>query len=183
MMRRFSLQLAGRLLAALTPEKDREGLLGDLAEEFELRSKSGPASAWYVRQVVTSLPPLAWAEIKRGAWLATLGAALAAYVAVAVTEVSLNALIAEIFGPGFSLSGALRMTLGFPVLMLIGFGASRVRRGAAATLAAMMGMVGVALMVTTSETVPAWFWFAYIVAGPMAVILGGRIRSANRARS
>jgi hypothetical protein len=182
MMRRFGMRLAASVVARLTPEKNREALLGDLAEEFELRAKSGAASAWYFRQVATSLPPLAWAQIKKGVWLATLGAALAAYVAVAITELSLNALIMKIFGPGFSLSGALRMTLGFPVLMLIGFCASRVRRGAAATLAAMMGIVAITVMVTTTETVPVWFWFVYIVAGPMAVVLGGRIRSARRAK-
>ena len=76
------------------PEAEREPLLGDLTEEYELRASSSSRSAalkWYLRQFCASALALLWARLGRTAWISTMGVALLAYIAVGVVEVMVNA--------------------------------------------------------------------------------------------
>src|SRR5437773_1315013 len=71
-------RLAAMLLCLFLPRRDAEQILGDLVEEHALQQNKG----WFWSQVFRSAGPLLWANIRRGGWLKTLGAALAGYFVV-----------------------------------------------------------------------------------------------------
>jgi hypothetical protein len=186
MMRTIGMRLASSALALLTPETQREEILGDLAEEFALRSKSSSTSAatgWYYRQIVRSLPPLAWARIAKGTWLATLGTALGAYVALGIVEYALNLTMMRVFTLPAAAVDALTLIFGFPLLILLGFGVSRVRPSAATTLAAIMAIVAIAVMSNTTEDVTLTYKITFVILGPLGVVLGSKFHSSRNAKS
>ena len=63
-------------LLLLIPKKDRDNLVGDLEEEFFTRMlpRYGPKSArrWYWEQVIVSLGPILWTQVKHVAGLVLL---------------------------------------------------------------------------------------------------------------
>jgi hypothetical protein len=170
-MRNPSLNLATWVLSRLVPESERDPLIGDLAEEYVLRSKATSSSAarkWFLWQVCASVPPLLWARLRRPMWLATFGLALAAYIAVGIVDIVTNWVISR-FNP-------LSLLLSFPMVVLIGYCAARFRPKAATVLAAMMLVSVTVMTVTTTETVPLWYRIAYFFVGPAAVLIGGALR-------
>jgi len=166
-MRNPSLHLATWVLSRLLPENELDPLIGDLAEEYALRSKAASSSAarkWYLRQVCASVPPLLWARLRRPMWLATFGLALAAYIAVGVVDLIVNEVISR-FNP-------LNLVISFPMVVLIGYCAARIRPGAVTVLAAMMLVAVTVMTVSTTETAPLWYRIAYFFVGPAAVFIG-----------
>ncbi len=92
-MRSRTLLLANWMLARIVPEAEREPLLGDLMEEYELRASASSSSAarkWYLRQFCASAPVLLWGRLSGSAWISTTGVALLAYIAVGVVELIVN---------------------------------------------------------------------------------------------
>jgi hypothetical protein len=177
-MRNSSLHLATWVLARLVPENEREPLIGDLAEEYALRSKAASSSAalkWYLRQMCASVPPLLWARLRRPTWLATFGLALAAYVAVGIVDVLVNWVISR-FNP-------LSLLLSFPIVVLIGYCAARFRPRAPIVLAAMMLVTVTVMTLTASESPPLWYRIAYFFVGPVAAFMGSALNSRREARS
>lgn len=166
-MRHPSVDLATWILSRLVPENEREPLIGDLAEEYALRSKavsSSVALKWYLWQLCASVPPLLWA--RRPTW-ATFGLALAAYIAVGIVDIVTNWVISR-FNP-------LSLLLSFPMVVLIGYCAARFRPGAPTVLAAMMLVSVTVMTVSTTESAPLWYRIAYFFVGPAAVLIGGAL--------
>lgn len=67
---------AAKFMLLLIPKKYRENIVGDLEEEYrtQVLPEFGPrkAAIWYWTQVLCSLLPLAWSQIKRIAGLAAV---------------------------------------------------------------------------------------------------------------
>jgi hypothetical protein len=95
--------LGGLFLALFAPRRDRETIAGDLAEEHALLAAttgSRAASRWHFSQVMRSAGPLLWANIRRGGWLKTLGAALAGYFVIAVLVMASDLMMARLLSGG-----------------------------------------------------------------------------------
>jgi hypothetical protein len=179
-MRDRALHLATWAFSWLAPRCQREALLGDLVEEYALRAKAASAAAarnWYLRQLCASAPPLLWTRLTRGTWIATLGAALFAYLAVGVVELIVNWAIAGSYATGTVAYNPLGMFITFPVVVLIGYFVARFRRTAAIVLAAMMLLSVTAMTLWATESMPTWYRIAYFLVGPAATFIGSALRS------
>jgi hypothetical protein len=180
MMRHGALQVATWAFSWLAPRGQREALLGDLAEEYALRANAASAAAarsWYLRQLCTSAPPLLWSRVARAAWLATLGVALSAYLAVGVVELLVNRAIATTSATGAVAYNPLGMFITFPLVVLIGYFAARLRRRAVLVLAALMLISVTAMTLWATESAPTWYRIAYFLVGPAATFIGGALRA------
>jgi hypothetical protein len=182
-MQALALYVATWIVSRLVPKGDREPLIGDLAEEYALRVNAASSSAalkWYLRQICASIPPLLWARLTQAAWLATLGVALLAYFAVGVVQLIIHWAIPSSSGPEYQPLG---LVIIFPMVVLIGYFAERLRRRAAIVLAAMMLLAITAMTVWTTESAPLWYRVAYFFVGPAAAFIGSALRSLRPARS
>jgi hypothetical protein len=185
-MRHRVLQVATWAISRLAPRSEREALWGDLAEEYELRARAATSAAalrWYRQQLCASIPPLLWARVCRASWLATTAVALLAYFAVGVVEFVVNRGISRSSVDGASAYDPLGMLITFPIVVLVGYLAERVHRGAAFVLGAMMLLAVIVMTATSTESVPLWYRIAYLVVGPAAVSFGSVLRSLRMARS
>jgi hypothetical protein len=181
-MRDRCLHLAVWLVSRLVPERERAPFVGDLMEEYALHAKATSTSAagrWCLQQICASVPSLLWLRIVRGTWLSTLGVALLAYIAVAAVEVSVNWALAKWGTAAYSPTG---MLMTFPMVVLIGYFAAGLRRGAATVLGGMMLLAVTVMTVTAEESVPTWYRIAYFVVGPAATFAGSTLRTFRRRR-
>jgi hypothetical protein len=179
-MRHRTLQMTTWLLSRLATESEREPLLGDLTEEYALRASANSSSAafwWYLRQVCASAPILLRVRLARTAWIPTIGVALLAYIAVGVAELSVNWAVSSVSARGVFAYSPLALIVMFPLVVLIGYVASRVRRGSAGVLGIMMLLVVTAMTLWSAEAMPLWFRIAYFFVGPSAAFIGGALRS------
>ncbi len=140
---------------------------------------ASPAAArsWYLRQIGASTAPLLWSRLTNPAWIATVGVALLAYIAVGVTELIVNGSMASASASGAPAYNPLGMFATFPVVVLIGYFAARLRRAAPLVLAAMMLLSVTAMTWWGHESLPTWYRIAYFIVGPAATILGSRMRA------
>jgi hypothetical protein len=174
------------IFARLVPKDEREPLLGDLAEEYLLRSNAAsPAAAlrWYLQQVCASAVSLLWARLTRAAWLSTLGVALLALAAVGIAGFIVNWAVYSSPETRTDAYRPLGMLLTFPVVVLIGYCAARFRRNATITLAALMPLSVTLMMLSADEIMPLWYRIAYFFVGPAAIFIGGAVCSLRWARS
>jgi hypothetical protein len=182
-MHRLALYVATWIISRLVPRGDREPLIGDFAEEYALRVNAAASPAalkWYLRQICASIPPLLWSRVTQGAWLATLGVALLAYFAVGVAQLIIHWAIPSSSAP---LYRPLGLVIIFPMVVLIGYFAERLRRGAAIVLGAMMLLAITMMTVATAESAPLWYRVAYFFVGPAAAFIGCALHSLRPARS
>src|SRR5215831_7344658 len=131
-MRHRALIVAIWILSRLVPASEREPLVGDLAEEYALRENAASASAarrWCLQQVCSSAPPLLWARLTRITWIATLGVALLAYIAVSIVEMIVNWAISTSSPTNAAAYNPLDMLITFPIVVLIVYFAAGFRRG------------------------------------------------------
>jgi len=183
--RHRALSVATWILSRLAPKNERDPLVGDLIEEYALRSSATSSSAalrWYMKQVVTSAPLLLRVRLARGAWVSTIGAALLAYIAVAVAELSVDWAISNWTAVGTFAYKPLGLIMLFPIVILIGYVAGRFRRRAPIVLGVMMLLVVTTMMLSTTESVPPWYGVAYFVMGPAAAFIGAALDSLRPAR-
>lgn len=174
-----------RLFGVLLRQSDREMVLGDLVEERALRASAGSekaASQWYRRQMIRSIPPVLWANLRRGLWLKTMGAALLAYLIAALlimaSDVALTMMrLHPAIYPFVSLAA------GFLTMALAGYVASRMRRGAPMVLATIAGVMGIMSLASPGPHGPLWYECSLIVVGPAAALAGARIRLRGKERS
>jgi hypothetical protein len=181
-MRHLILRIATWILSRLATARDRESLVGDIAEEYVARANAtSPAAAfkWQLRQICASASPLLWFRLTRTAWLATLGVALLAYIAVAVVEFTANWAILRALPTGTRTYTPLELLITVPAVAVIGYFAARFRRSAATVLGVMMLPVVTAMMLTGTEHMPLWYRIVYFVVGPASAFMGGRLRSAT----
>jgi len=163
----------------LLPDQPADAAIGDLTEEYVLRYHSTSrlrAAGWYCGQVVRSIPVLWWAGLRREGWLATVAVAIGAYVAASaaesVADLAMSALLAS--------DAAVRAVPGFAIGMIAtafgGYLAASIRRSAVAVLAAIVFLVVVILMLTSSEPVPLWYQIGFLLGGPLVSMAGGTWR-------
>lgn len=173
-------------LSRLAPRSQREALIGDLAEEFALRANTASSSAalkWILRQVCASAPPLLWARLTGAAWISTVGIALLAYMGVAVVELIVNSAIASVSATTAVAYSPAAMLITFPLVVVIGYFATRYRRGAAPVLATMMLLSVTAMTLWATESMPTWYRIAYFVVGPAATFIGSALCARRVSRS
>lgn len=171
------------LFGLLLRQRDREMILGDLVEERELLAatlSAREAARWYRRQMLCSIPPVMWANVRRGIWLKTLGAAIAGYLVAAILIVASDAAIGRI-GAGWLMALA-SLTVGALVMALGGYLASAMRPGAAMLLSVIVAALSILnLLIPTGEE--AWYKVGLVLVGPSASLAGGRIRLRGRKQS
>jgi hypothetical protein len=174
------LQAALWILSRLMPENEREPLVGDLIEEYALRANAASSAAalkWCLQQVCASAPQLLWSRLTRAAWISTFGVALLAYIAVGIAEVTVNWAISNWTATGAFAFKPIGLLILFPMVMLIGYFAARLRRRAAVVLGVMMLLVVTLMTLSGGESMPAWYRVAYFVTGPVAAFLGSGLRT------
>jgi hypothetical protein len=178
MKRPLGLKVATRIFSRLVSERDREPLIGDLEEEYALRTRIDPSSAplvWCLRQICSSIPPVVAARLVGEAWLATLGVALVAYFAVGLGQVLIYLAIPASSAPTYDPLGVI---VTFPMVVVIGYFAEKARRRAAVVLGAMMLLAITVVTALTTENAPAWYLAAYFFVGPLGAVVGGAIHWA-----
>ena len=170
-------RLATWFLSCLLSEADQEAVIGDLIEEYELRrsQSSRNVSWWYWNQVLRSVLPLLWTAVRRTQWPGILGAAVAAYVLVTIIESAASIAVQQLIVPGAFVQGLISLTVTLSAIVLGGYVAARIRRGAAAALAVLIALTVVALMTATSESAPLWYQVGFLVFGPLASLAGGAL--------
>ena len=171
------------IFGLLLPKRDKEMLLGDLVEERLLIESSmgrGDAARWYRRQVLKSCGPVMWANLRRGGWLKTLGAAFAGYCAVAILVMASDVLMSKVLATSTVVYPLVSLAAGCVAMLLGGYLAASMRRGAPAVVAVMAAILGVLSLRATGDQAPVWYQIALIVVGPVAAIAGGRMRRRMR---
>lgn len=183
MTHRHTLLAATWIFSRLVPEADREQVIGDLAEEYAMRAQTNSSSValtWYLSQICASTLPVMRIRLARAVWLATLGVALLAYLAVGVVQLIIGWALPTSYGPTYDPLG---LFVVFPVIVLVGCFAERSRRKAAIVLAAMMLLAITALTMLTTENAPLWYYAAYFLVGPVGALVGGALGRVSYQRS
>ena len=150
------------LLKLVLPRGDRDAVLGDLAEERALQEHP---DRWHRRQVLRSLGPIVWANIRRRLWLRTVGAVLASYAVGVVLVVLTQTMRTEFSLVAGSFAGAAG-----------GYVAEWMRPTAPRALAVFVFIMGVVSLLVTGNQAPLWYQLGLIVIGPAAVVAGGKLR-------
>jgi hypothetical protein len=178
MRRRSPPRAASWLLGLLLRERDREAVLGDLAEEYALRAGSASRftiSRWYWGQVYRSAPRVVWCSVRRGGWLPTLGVALGAYIAAGAVEFAGDVAISRLVAPESPVLAVVAMIIGLSTLALGGYLAAWVRPGASTALAWIVMISVAGMMVTQKPNAPLWYQIAFLIFGPWASWGGGTL--------
>ncbi|HJU74513.1 MAG TPA: permease prefix domain 2-containing transporter [Gemmatimonadaceae bacterium] len=175
---------AAWLLGWLLTDANRDGVLGDLTEEFALRARRDSlpnASRWYWRQVVRSLPRFFWSGFRRGQWRAPLGAAVAAQVFITFGESLILIPLARTFDLTGSFRWLVEMPIGFAAMTLGGFVAAWMRRGADVALAVLSTIMIIVFMIVLGGASPRWYQITFLVLGPVAILTGGALLRRKQA--
>jgi hypothetical protein len=181
-MRLSRSRVANWVLACALPPQELEIILGDLEEEYALRSRSTPgAFRWYWAQIVRSVPVLLWTTVRRGGWLPTLGVALGACAVQAMIELTAKFAIVGLFPPDARWPAVLTLVVTLPSLMLLSFLATRIRPGAATMLTALI-VLAVVIQLTVKNGLGLTFWtrFASLFVGPSIAFTGGVLSLKTR---
>jgi hypothetical protein len=177
-------RLPGWLLECVLPGRELDYVIGDLVEEYALRSRRSsamPVRYWYTMQVCRSIVPLLWTSMTRAGWPGTLAIASAAWVTASVVEALGIELLQLVLAPD-SFSFILgSMVIGLATIAGGGYLAGRIRQPSPMVMAAIVLLVVVVLMATSSDSAPLWYALVFLIAGPLAAVGGGV--GASRARS
>ena len=176
-------RLASWVLACVLSERDRDAVLGDLAEEYALRlpeSTRAAALLWYWRQVYESIPAILRTSARRGRWLSTCGLAVAIYLAAGALEFSATAAISAWLAPFPRLFTIVSLAVGLVTLVLGGYVANTVRPRTANVLATIVAVVVMTLMIAVPASVPLWYQLAFLIGGPVAAFAGGALCRRTR---
>jgi hypothetical protein len=168
-MSRISIRSAQWILERFVPESDREAIVGDFLEESGLTSvnaQDANVALWSWRQVLTSIPPLFWASVRRGAWIAAFGVGLGAFVALLSIHLLAERVLAGVLTGNGGLMGPL-LIIGLFSAVVVGYVAARVRQGAASVLALIIGIV---LLIRLDSTNASFAWTV------LAAYIGGFIQ-------
>ena len=183
MRRALLTRSANWILGRLLPEAQKDAVIGDLIEEHALRTATSHApndSWWYLGQVSRSLLPLLLAAARRGQWLPTFGAAVAAYGLIKIIESASEVTLFAVLAPQ-SLAYVLAAYLIGPAnMMLGGYVAARIRPGAATVLAIISIIMVLQWMATAGSTVSIWFSAFFLVVCPLTALAGGVLERKQR---
>jgi hypothetical protein len=172
------------LLECLLPAPELEYVIGDLVEEYALRSRRSSALAvsyWYTMQVCRSIVPLLWTSMARAGWLSTMAIAGAAWIMASVVEALGIALLQVALAPESIFFTACSAAIGLATMAGGGYVAGRIRQSSPMVMAAIVLLVVVGLMTTASGSAPLWYAIVFLVGGPLATVGGGAIALRTRA--
>ena len=184
-------RLACWIMETVLPAASGSAMLGDLIEEYAARRESGPCRAatfWFWSQTIRSVGCQAWSILK-GASPASCGIAALVYLGMAALKIGALALLWRLG----TRPRAEIMISPFVFLVITGLGgcvAARLRREATVFLALMVSVTVVTLVAIQwcRTTVPWWYQFGFLVAGPVNVLVAPGIvsraaRSSGRVAS
>jgi hypothetical protein len=166
------------ILGCFLSERDQDAVIGDLVEEYALRSASQSTAAvswWCWRQLSRSIPPLLWATILRGRWLGTLGVAIAASFLVQIIESAVNLAISRLLAPTPIAHQISSLVVGLVAIACGGYIGARIRAGTAAALAWLNFVTVATLMVRIGDALPLWYQLGFLIIGPLASLMGGAL--------
>ena len=166
-------RLANWLLCWFVPAKDREEIMGDLAEEFSLRVRSSDSCwSWYWGQTLRSIPPMTWKDMRQGRWIRTFLVAMGAYIAAGLLESVVDAVLVKTANPQSLLHTVLSLIIGLTTTAGAGYVAARFRPGADTVMSAIVLVAVTVLLIARVGDVPLWYGFAFLIAGPLASLAG-----------
>lgn len=171
-----------RAVEWLLPHRLVEEVLGDIVEEFELRSRSASGSAgtqWLLSQLCRSLAPVIWMSMRRDGWLVTIGAGIGSFVVVNALEAAADVLLLRALAAPAELQAGAGLLLGLAAVTFGGYIAGRVRSAAPIVLSLIVLTTVVVLMRMGAGSVPLWYQIGFLILGPLASLKGGAL-SANR---
>jgi hypothetical protein len=170
-----------RAIAQLVPLRTLDAL-GDLAEEYALRTQSTSAlgaSRWYWGQLARSMPQMMWIDIRRQGWVATFAVAIGAWLIASIVESLADAALVAWSGSAETVKGVPGALIGLSALALGGYAAARVRPAATKVLAGIIVLVVGAFMLAGVGDAPLWYGVAFLVFGPLMSIAGGAWRKTR----
>ena len=176
-------RLATWLLERVLPDRDRDAILGDLFEEYELRARSitpKMVSRWYWGQVCGSIPGIVRGSVARGRSLLTLGVAIGAYIAAGALEFAGTMAISKLLKPDASVYTVISLVVGLTTMVIGGYFATWIRPGADIVLAGIVMIVVAVLMMTMTGSEPLWYGLTFLVVGPLAALAGGALCRGRR---
>ena len=177
------LNLIGRALSCLLDDEYCVALMGDLAEERARRARAdGPhqAARWYRTEIGRSLASAVRLRLVETARSAPWGIVIAAYVLVAVLDVTMIVLLSRVWPDAAQPASALRIVGELPGIALIAYMAGRFDRRAPLLLGAMMLLAAISITALSTEAMSTAFIVAYLTIGPGAAVLGARLARARR---
>jgi hypothetical protein len=178
---RFPPRLANWLLRWFVPAKDREEIMGDLAEEFSLRVQSSNSCwSWYWGQTLRSIPPMAWKATRQWRWIRTFLVALGAYIAAGLVESMADAVLLKTANAQSLSHTILSLIIGLTTTAGAGYVAARFRSGAETVMAAIVLLAVTVLLAARVGEMPLWYGFAFLIAGPLASLAGGALFLRSR---
>jgi len=176
-MKRYSLPaFACSLLEFVLPGPYREAVLGDLIEEYTLRSESTSrfaASRWFCSQACRSVPPMVWSSLRSRDCLISISTAMGVYIVMKILEHGAELAISKWVAPQPTTYVLLAPVVFLTSSAIGGCIAARIRRGATKFLALMV-MITVAVLIdlkVCTIPVPWWYQFGFLTLGPLAVII------------
>ena len=167
---------ACRLLESVLPDPYREALLGDLIEEYALRTESTSrftASRWFWSQACRSVPSMFWASLRRGNCFISISIAMGVYFFMATLKFAADLMITKLASPDQTTQVILAPIVFLVTTAIGGCVAARIRRGTTIFLALMV-TVTVAILINLricSIPVPWWYQLGFLALGPMTVII------------
>lgn len=176
MSRPISVNAVARLIECLLPRDVSEVVVGDLFEEFALRSQSARQSGavnWFVLQAIRSVPRLLLLSVRRWSWLKSLSAALLAFMALERIEPAVRRWLAGNFDPSLTQQIVLSLFIGFAACACGGFLSTWMHRGSALLYSAIGTSFLVASIMSVDTTEPTWFLTSFVVIAVLAPIVGG----------
>lgn len=181
-MRLSRSRVASWVLACALPPQDLELIIGDLEEEYVLRSRSTPgAFRWYWAQIIRSMPVLLWTPVRRGGWLPTLGAAVGACAVQAMIELATKFAILSLFPPDAWWPAVVTLVVTLPSLAFLSYLATRICPGAATMLTALVAIaVVIQLIVKNGHGMTFWTQLAALFVGPSMAFTGGVLSLKTR---
>ena len=164
------------LLETVVPTSYRKAILGDLIEEYTLRTESTSrftASRWFWSQTFRSLPSMVWSSLRSRDCLLSISIAMSVYIVMEILEHAADVTISKWVAPQPTTYVVLAPVVFLTATAIGGCVAARIRRGATKFLALSVMItvaVTIALKVCTIP-VPWWYQFGFLTLGPLAVII------------
>ena len=164
------------LLETVVPTSYREAILGDLIEEYTLRTESTSrftVSRWFWSQTCRSAPSMVWSSLRSRDCLISISIAVGVYIVMEILEYAAHLTISKWVFPQPTTYVFLAPVVFLTASSIGGCVAARIRRGATKFLALIV-MITVAVSIylkVCTIPVPWWYEFGFLTLGPLAVII------------
>lgn len=179
------LRWATRILSILLREENVNALVGDLCEEYEIRSSNERQHTVGIRcrrEIYRSLAAALRLRVVEVLHSAPWGVAMGAYLLVGVSQVVLTLLLSPVWPEVAQTTNAWGIVVVIPAVVTIAFVAAKLNRMAPFFLGAMMFAVAALLIAVTTEKVSTGYALAFLILGPLSAVLGGSLSRLRQIR-